>query len=60
MGSGDDEWELNEGIPQFEDPFIQKYINGREALIQEERKQRHGKPAISSLDRIEEIGTNWL
>lgn len=55
MGSGDDEWELDEGIPQFGDPFIQKYINGREALIQEERKQRHGSfdPYLSSLGKIE-------
>jgi adenosine deaminase CECR1 len=36
------EWELEEGIPQFEDPFIQKYVQGREALIEQERKQRHG------------------
>lgn len=25
----DTEWELDEGIPQFEDPFIQKYLDGR-------------------------------
>lgn len=46
MGSGvqeeELEWELGEGIPQFEDQFIQKYIRGREALIEEEQKQRHG------------------
>jgi hypothetical protein len=36
------EWELEEGIPQLEDPFIQKYVQGREALIEQERKQRHG------------------
>jgi len=29
-------------VPDFDDPFIQKYINGRNALIQEEQKQRHG------------------
>ncbi|DAA76609.1 TPA_exp: Uncharacterized protein A8136_7286 [Trichophyton benhamiae CBS 112371] len=34
-------WEVEEGIPQFEDPFIQKYLQGRNALIQEEKKQRH-------------------
>lgn len=43
---GDDhedlEWELEEGIPQFEDPFIQQYLKGRDALIQEEQKRRHG------------------
>lgn len=38
------EWELEEGIPQFEDQFIEKYMQGREALIEQEKKQRHGKP----------------
>ena len=35
------EWELDEGIPQPDDPFIQKYMSGREALIAQEKKQRH-------------------
>lgn len=35
------EWELDEGIPQPEDPFIQKYMAGRKALIEQEKKQRH-------------------
>lgn len=35
------EWELEEGIPQPEDPFIQKYLTGRKALIEQEKKQRH-------------------
>ena len=35
------EWELDEGIPQVEDPFIQKYLAGRKALIEQEKKQRH-------------------
>lgn len=39
----DIEWELDEGVPQFEDPFIQKYLNGRDALIDEEHKKRHGR-----------------
>jgi adenosine deaminase CECR1 len=38
----DSEWEREEGIPQFEDAFIQKYLNGRDALIEQEHKQRHG------------------
>ena len=37
------EWELEEGIPQFEDPFIEKYMQGREALIEQEKKHRHGE-----------------
>ncbi|EER23446.1 Adenosine/AMP deaminase family protein [Coccidioides posadasii C735 delta SOWgp] len=35
------DWEAEEGIPRFEDPFIQKYLQGREALIEEEKKKRH-------------------
>lgn len=37
------EWELEEGVPQFEDNFIQKYLQGRDSLIEEEKKQRHGE-----------------
>ena len=37
------EWELEEGIPQVEDPFIQKYMLGRQALIEQEKKQRHDR-----------------
>ena len=40
----DHEWELEEGIPQVQDPFIQQYINGRNSLIAQEQKQRHGIP----------------
>jgi hypothetical protein len=36
------EWELEEGIPQIEDPFIQKYMQGRDALIEQEKRKRHG------------------
>ncbi|RHZ65834.1 putative CECR1 family adenosine deaminase [Aspergillus thermomutatus] len=41
MGSNDTEWELEEGIPQVEEPFIQQYLKGRDALVLEEQKQRH-------------------
>lgn len=37
------EWEMNEGIPQVSDPFIQKYMAGRQALIEQEKKQRHDR-----------------
>ena len=37
------DWELEQGIPQFEDPFIQKYLQGREALIDQEAKHRSGQ-----------------
>lgn len=42
MEQKDIEWELEEGIPQLEDPFIQQYLKGRDSLISEEQKQRHG------------------
>ncbi|OAL39876.1 hypothetical protein AYO20_00788 [Fonsecaea nubica] len=37
------EWEMEQGIPQVEDPFIQKYMAGRQALIEQEKKQRHDR-----------------
>ena len=33
-------WEIEEGLPQFEDQFIQKYFQGREALLDQEKSQR--------------------
>ncbi|KAL4892709.1 hypothetical protein BDV59DRAFT_179576 [Aspergillus ambiguus] len=41
MGASQQEWELEEGIPQKDDPFIQQYLRGRASLIVEEQKQRH-------------------
>ncbi|KAI9932684.1 hypothetical protein ASPWEDRAFT_47124 [Aspergillus wentii DTO 134E9] len=41
MGTDDLDWELEEGVPQVEDPFIQQYLKGRNSLILEEQKQRH-------------------
>lgn len=40
---GDTDWELQQGVPQVEDPFIQQYLRGRDALIAEEQKRRHGR-----------------
>lgn len=42
MGADDRHPELPEDLPRPDDPFIQKYLHGRGALIQEEHKQRHG------------------
>ena len=39
-GSDISDWEIQEGLPQFEDQFIQKYFQGREALIDQEKSQR--------------------
>jgi len=51
LGSIDSEleYELDEGIPQFEDPFIQKYLQGRNALVEQEKKQRHDRAFKQSM-----------
>lgn len=54
------EWELEEGIPQFEDPFIQKYFQGREALIAQEKKQRHDAFFIASLTPLARTASKIL
>lgn len=33
-------WEIEEGLPQPDDSFIQQYLSGREALIEQERAKR--------------------
>lgn len=39
----EEEWdEISQTIPGAEEPFFQKYIQGREALIAQEAKQRSG------------------
>ncbi|KAI0435861.1 adenosine deaminase-related growth factor [Xylaria telfairii] len=41
MGFTDQEWdEISRGVPRESDPFLQKYLEGREALIAQENKQR--------------------
>ncbi|KAE8145847.1 hypothetical protein BDV25DRAFT_163706 [Aspergillus avenaceus] len=41
MSENDIDWELEEGVPQIDDPFIQQYLKGRTSLILEENKQRY-------------------
>ncbi|MCJ1253661.1 hypothetical protein MMC24_001473 [Lignoscripta atroalba] len=43
------DWEIEEGLPQPTDPFIQKYLAGREALIEQERSTRSDASFRSSL-----------
>lgn len=39
----DEQWaELSQDLPARDDPFILKYLEGREALIAEEKKRRSG------------------
>ncbi|KAF4548687.1 Adenosine/AMP deaminase-like protein 2 [Elsinoe fawcettii] len=35
-----EEWKKEFGVPSVSEPFIQKYLNGREALIEQEKRQR--------------------
>ena len=39
----DEEWGQAEGVPTLSDPFIQKYLSGRDALVEQEKKQRSGR-----------------
>lgn len=34
------DWEIEDSLPQFTDQFIQKYLEGRDALIEQEKSQR--------------------
>lgn len=36
-------WAQAEGVPSLTDPFIQKYLSGRDALVEQEKKQRSGE-----------------
>ena len=40
--TNDEEWVQAEGVPSLSDPFIQKYLQGRDALVQQEKRQRSG------------------
>ncbi len=66
------EWEIEEGLPRRTDQFIQKYLEGREALIEQEKTQRSDYTfrqslsplaveacAIASKIRAEEHRTIW-
>ena len=67
------DWEIEEGLPQFEDQFIQKYFQGREALVDQEKSQRSDAAfrqsltplateacAIVSRILVEERETIWI
>lgn len=50
IGSEISDWEIEEGLPQFEDQFIQKYLQGREQLIEQETSQRSDNVFHQSLN----------
>ena len=43
------QWEIDLGLPQLEDPFIQQYLNSRDALIDQEKSTRSDAAFRSSL-----------
>ncbi|MCJ1273043.1 hypothetical protein MMC21_000832 [Puttea exsequens] len=46
------DWEIEEGLPQFRDQFIQQYLQGREQLIEQESSQRSDASFRQSLNPI--------
>ncbi|EDU47388.1 adenosine deaminase family protein [Pyrenophora tritici-repentis Pt-1C-BFP] len=48
----DEEWAQAEGVPNLSDPFIQKYLQGRDALVQQEKRQRSGWSTLMSSDYL--------
>ena len=50
--SDSSDWEVEEGLPQFEDQFIQKYFQGRESLIDQEKSQRSDAAFRQSLSPL--------
>ncbi|KAL1302798.1 hypothetical protein AAFC00_003139 [Neodothiora populina] len=68
----DEQWIREQGVPSNDQPFIQKYFQGRDALVAEEKKQRSDHAftqtlspmaaeacAIVSAIRFEEQQTLW-
>ncbi|QDS71073.1 hypothetical protein FKW77_008875 [Venturia effusa] len=50
--NSDDEWHEAEGVPRLEDPFIQQYLAGRDALVAQEKKQRSDRVFRENLSPI--------
>ena len=42
MNPDNGSWEAEEGVPHVNDPFIQRFLQGRLSLIEREEAQRHG------------------
>jgi hypothetical protein len=51
-------WEAEEGVPQTQDAFIQRFLDGRDSLIQREVSQRHGQaPCPTPLTHFSRLTT---
>ncbi|KAK0295463.1 hypothetical protein LTS00_006094 [Friedmanniomyces endolithicus] len=68
----DEQWAKDEGVPTLDQPFIQKYLDSRDALVTQEKRQRSDHAfretlspmvaeaaAIVSAIRFEEQQTLW-
>ncbi|KAI1434196.1 adenosine deaminase-related growth factor [Xylaria sp. CBS 124048] len=53
LGFSDEEWEaISSGVPKGDEPFLQQYLRGREALIVQENTQRSDASFRQSLSPI--------
>jgi len=52
MDSQVSDWEIEDGVPQFKDQFILQYLQGREALIDQEKSQRSDYTFRQSLNPL--------
>ncbi|KAL4808231.1 hypothetical protein BDV18DRAFT_134504 [Aspergillus unguis] len=41
MSTDASSWDAEEGVPHIDDPFIQRFLSGRDSMIQREVAQRH-------------------
>jgi hypothetical protein len=59
MAMSNEEWEqVEQDMPKMDDPFLVKYLQGREALIAEEAKRRSGEFRLTHQSRISSSPVN--
>ncbi|KAL4791900.1 hypothetical protein BDV19DRAFT_285033 [Aspergillus venezuelensis] len=52
MNPDNGSWEAEEGVPHVDDPFIQRFLQGRLSLIEREKAQRHDANLARSLPPV--------
>jgi len=55
--SEDEQWVKDQGVPDIGQPFIQKYLQGRDSLVAQEKKQRSGSLEIRGLCHFLSLST---
>ena len=53
----DEQWVKDQGVPSANQPFIQKYLQGRDALVAQEKKQRSGSLDIKGVCHFPSVPT---